>query len=259
MNAAQNAPDIDRLFRQYRESGRRRLRNELVRAHEGLAGHIAKDYAGRGVEYDDLRQVAMLGLLKSVERYDPERGVPFGPFASRTINGELKRHFRDKTWSVRPPRGMLELRQSMRRTTEELTQKLGRAPTVPELARALDATEDEILESMEAGGAYRADSLDAPTPGDGDERLKLGDRLAGDDPSMGRSELRVLVAQLMESVPEREATILRLRFVDEMTQSEIAEVVGVSQMHVSRLLRRTLRDLRARLEAADAAIDEDQL
>lgn len=240
--------EIMALFREYRETGRRALRNQLIEAHRGLGLAIAADYSGRGVEDDDLRQIALLGILKAVERYDPDRGIPYSSFASRTVNGEIKRWFRDRTWTVRPPRSAQERHLEVRKVTERLNQELGRAPTVPELAKVISATEDEVLEALEASAAYRGTSLDAPrgTTPEGDART-LGDSLGDGEVGFGRTEARVIVEELLERLPEREATILRLRFFDELTQSEIADEVGISQMHVSRLLRRTLLQLRERL------------
>lgn len=240
--------EITALFREYRETGRRALRNRLIETHRGLGLAIAADYSGRGVEDDDLRQIALLGILKAVERFDPERGIPFSSFASRTVNGEIKRWFRDRTWTVRPPRSAQERHLEVRKVTERLSQELGRAPTVAELGADIGATEDEVLEALEASAAYRGASLDAPrgTTPEGDART-LGDSLGGGESGFGRTEARVLVGELLERLPEREAMILRLRFFEELTQSEIAEQVGISQMHVSRLLRKTLLQLRERL------------
>jgi RNA polymerase sigma-B factor len=247
--AAPNSAGIEAKFRAYQATKKRSLRNELIEAHRGLAMTIASDYSGRGVEDDDLRQIALLGILKAVERYDPERGIPFGAFASRTVNGEIKRWFRDRTWTVRPPRSAQERHLELRRATEELTQRLGRSPNVKELAHELELTEDEILEAMEASAAYRGASLDAPRSAgssEGESRT-LAESLGTGEVGFGRSEAGVLIAELLETLPEREATILRLRFYEEMTQSEIADQVGISQMHVSRLLRRTLLQLRERV------------
>ena len=250
MTAGANRPATEGLWAEYQRSRKRSVRNQLVNAHAGLAIRIASDYTQRGVDDDDLHQIALLGLVKSVERYDPSRGVPFSPFASRTINGELKRYFRDHTWSVRPPRSAQELHLQLRKTTDEMTQRLGRSPTVPELATELDTSTDAILEAMEAGTAYTAASIDAPSPASRDDsRTRLSERLADSESKYDRSDVRLVVGQLLERLPEREATILRLRFFDELSQSEIAERVGISQMHVSRLLRRTLRDLRTLLDA----------
>jgi RNA polymerase sigma-B factor len=239
--------DVDQLFVDYRRTGSRALRNQLVEAHRGLAASIAHDYRDRGVELDDLVQIAMLGTLKAVERYEPERGIPFSSFASRTINGEIKRYFRDRTWAVRPPRSAQERHLDLRRTSASLTNRLGRAPQLSELADELGITTEEVLEAMEAGAAYRATSLDARRPGD-EEGLTLGDRLPSEEAASRPAEVRVLVGQLLDSLPAREAEILRLRFYDELTQTEIAERIGISQMHVSRLIRRCLLDLRASLD-----------
>jgi RNA polymerase sigma-B factor len=254
MSVGATRPDVEGLWQDYQQTRKRSVRNALVNAHAGLAIRIASDYSQRGVEDDDLHQVALLGLVKAVERYDPDRGVPFSPFASRTINGELKRYFRDHTWSVRPPRSAQEMHLQLRKTVDEMTQRLGRGPTVSELAKELDVSDEAILEAMEAGSAYTAASLDAPAPGSGqDDRTRLSERVADTELGLERSEVRMVVQQLLERLPEREAMILQLRFFDELSQSEIAERVGISQMHVSRLLRRTLRDLRTLLDAQGGA------
>ena len=208
---------------------------------------IANDYRGRGVELDDLVQIAMLGTLKAVERFDPARGIPFSSFASRTVNGEIKRYFRDRTWAVRPPRSAQERHLDLRRARAALSSRLGRPPTVAELADELDISPDQVLDAIEAGAAYRATSLDARRPGD-DDNTTLGERLAGDDVPSRPVELRMLVDQLLDTLPAREAAIIHLRFYEELTQSEIAERLGISQMHVSRLMRRCLEDLRRLLD-----------
>jgi RNA polymerase sigma-B factor len=241
------AAELDRLFVVFRDTGERGVRNELVEAHRGLAASIANDYRGRGVELDDLVQIAMLGMIKAVERYDVERGIPFSSFASRTVNGEIKRYFRDRTWAVRPPRSAQERHLDLRRARGALALRLGRPPTVAELAAELDVSEDDVLDAVEAGAAYRATSLDARRPGD-DDQGPLGDRLPGAEAPSGRVEMRLLVDQLLDTLPEREAEIMRLRFYEELTQSQIAERLGISQMHVSRLMRRCLVDLRATLD-----------
>jgi RNA polymerase sigma-B factor len=240
--------DLDRLFVAYQASGERAVRNRLVEAHRGLAASIANDYRGRGVDLDDLVQIAMLGMLKAVERFDPERGIPFSSYASRTVNGEIKRYFRDRTWAVRPPRSAQERHLDLRRARTALSSRLGRPPTVDELAAELDISPDEVLDAVEAGAAYRATSLDARRAGDEDGG-PLADRLPAGDAPNGPVEMRMLVDQLLDQLPEREAEIMRLRFYDELTQSEIAERMGISQMHVSRLMRRCLGDLRAALDA----------
>lgn len=240
------AAALDELFVTYRANEERSVRNELVEAHRGLAASIANDYRGRGVELDDLVQIAMLGMLKAVERFDPARGIPFSSFASRTVNGEIKRYFRDRTWAVRPPRSAQERHLDLRRARATLSSRLGRPPTVTELASELGISDDDVLDAIEAGAAYQAASLDARR-GD-DDNGSLADRIPGGDSPNGRVELRVLVDQLLDTLPAREAEILRLRFYDELTQSEIADRLGISQMHVSRLMRRCLVDLRATLD-----------
>jgi RNA polymerase sigma-B factor len=240
-------PQLDHLFEVYRATGDRSVRNQLVEAHRGLAASIANDYRGRGVELDDLVQIAMLGTLKAVERFDPERGIPFSSFASRTVNGEIKRYFRDRTWAVRPPRSAQERHLDLRRARSGLSTQLGRAPTVSELAAQMGISTDEVLDALEAGAAYRATSLDARRSGD-DETSSLADRLSTGDAPSRPVEMRVLVDQLLASLPPREASIMRLRFYEDMTQSEIAEQLGISQMHVSRLMRRCLDELREILE-----------
>jgi RNA polymerase sigma-B factor len=238
---------FDDLFEVYRATGDRAVRNQLVEAHRGLAASIANDYRGRGVDLDDLVQIAMLGTLKAVERFDPGRGIPFSSFASRTVNGEIKRYFRDRTWAVRPPRSAQERHLDLRRARAALSSRLGRPPTVAELAAELDIAPDQVLDALEAGAAYRATSLDARRSGD-DDTTTLAERLPGDDVPSRPVELRMLVAQLLETLPAREAAIIRLRFYEELTQNEIAERLGISQMHVSRLMRRCLEDLRRLLD-----------
>jgi RNA polymerase sigma-B factor len=235
------------LFEVYRATGDRSVRNALVEAHRGLAASIANDYRGRGVELDDLVQIAMLGTLKAVERFDPDRGIPFSSFASRTVNGEIKRHFRDRTWAVRPPRSAQERHLDLRRSRAALASRLGRAPTIAEIADDMGISTDDVLDALEAGAAYRATSLDARRPGD-DDNTSLADRLTTGEPPSRPVELRVLVDQLLDRLPERDAAIMRLRFYEDLTQSEIAERLGISQMHVSRLMRRCLDELRAMLE-----------
>ncbi len=220
----------------------------LVTAHLGLARQLARRFQHRGEPLDDLVQVASLGLVTSARRFDPERGVEFSAFATRTIIGELKRHFRDKGWAVRASRRVQELYLELGHATAALSQQLGRAPTVAELAAETGASEEAVLEAIEAGQGYRAASIDAS---DGDEEA-LGARLGARDGGFDVVEDRELLGPALETLPARERAILRMRFVDGMTQSEIARVVGVSQMHVSRLLSSSLRALRHRM-AQDVA------
>lgn len=231
-------------FHAYRDSGDRTARNELVERHRGLAVALARRFQNRGEPLDDLVQVAMLGVLKAVERFDPDRGVSFSSFATPTVLGELKRHFRDTTWAVKVPRGAKELHLKVGPMVNDLHLRLGRAPSVPEIAAALDVSEDNLLEAMEAGAAYQPASISAGAGAGNDEAgPTLADRLGGPDEEHGRAEARVTVRSLMAKLPERERTIVYLRYFKDLTQSEIAEQVGVSQMHVSRLLRQALETL----------------
>ena len=207
----------------------------------GLAAHVARRFGRRGPSDDDLRQVAFLALVKAVDRFDPDRNVAFSTFAGRTIEGEIKRHFRDHTWTVRVPRSAKEIHLRLRRATDELTQRLGRSPTVPQLAEHLGIDADEVLEGIAAGSAYSTASLDAPVGDDGDGRppaRRRGRRASATSPTSRWWQ------ELMTRLPEREQEIVRLRFFEELSQSEIAERVGISQMHVSRLLRRSFEQMR---------------
>jgi len=248
--AASTDPEVRAALRakfvEYQRTHDRTLRNELIDAHRLLAAHFARRYSNRGEPFDDLLQVAYLGMLKAVERFDPGRNIEFSTFAAATIDGELKRHFRDKTWSVRVPRRTQELHLRLPTATNNLSQQLRRAPTLEELADELDASQDEVLQAMEAAGAYRSASLDARTSSERDAPA-LERSLGSVDANFAVAEHRVIVEELLATLPERERMIVELRFFEELTQSEIAERIGVSQMHVSRLLARTLQGLRARL------------
>src|SRR5437868_13898021 len=249
--SAQERAESKAKFVEYRRTGDRKLRNELIEAHKSLASHLARRFANRGEPFDDILQVACLGMLKAVERVDPERGLEFSTFATATVEGELKRHFRDKTWSVRVPRRPQELHLRLGNTINELSQRLNRAPRVPEVAAELGVREDEVLEAMEVGGAYRSSSLDA-RPAEGHDATSLERRLGAADHGFDLAEHRVLLDRVLADLPERERMIVELRFFQDMTQTEIAEQVGISQMHVSRLLTRTLMQLRDRLQTLDA-------
>ncbi|HVX23479.1 MAG TPA: SigB/SigF/SigG family RNA polymerase sigma factor [Acidimicrobiales bacterium] len=216
------------------------LRDELVTAHLGLAHQLARRFVNRGEPYDDLVQVASLAIVKSVDRFDPERGVEFSTFATRTVLGELKRHFRDKGWAVRAPRRIQELYLELGQTVSSLSQELGRSPTVAELAEATGASEEAVLEALEAGQGYRTSSIDAQDR----QEETLAERIGGEDAMFGNVDDRSILAPAMARLAPREQTILRLRFADGLTQSEIASRIGVSQMHVSRLLAASLERLR---------------
>jgi RNA polymerase sigma-B factor len=227
----------DELFARMPE---RDARDELVRRHGGLAEGLARRFRGRG-ELDDLTQVALLALVKAIDRFDPERGVPFTAFAAATIVGELKRHLRDTAWAVRVPRRLQEVGLQVDRTITQLTQHLGRAPTVREVSRETGLSEDDVLEGLEVGGAFEAESLDASRPdGTGAARREPGSI----DENMELLEEWETVAEAIRALPERERTILYLRFFRGMSQSQIASEIGISQMHVSRILARRLAELR---------------
>ncbi|MEU2713779.1 RNA polymerase sigma factor SigF [Streptomyces sp. NPDC007205] len=221
------------------------LRNQLVRMHLPLVEHLARRFRNRGEPLDDLTQVATIGLIKSVDRFDPERGVEFSTYATPTVVGEIKRHFRDKGWAVRVPRRLQELRLSLTTATAELSQLHGRSPTVHELAEKLAISEEEVLEGLESANAYSTLSLDVPDTDD--ESPAVADTLGAEDEALEGVEYRESLKPLLEDLPPREKRILLLRFFGNMTQSQIAQEVGISQMHVSRLLARTLAQLREKL------------
>jgi RNA polymerase sigma-B factor len=222
---------------------RRRVRDELVEMHVPLVEYLARRFRNRGEPLDDLVQVATIGLIKSVDRFDLERGVEFSTYATPTIVGEIKRHFRDKGWAIRVPRRLQELKLSLTKATSELSQSLGRSPTVAELAGHLGMSEEEVLEGLESANAYSAVSLDAPDGGDEDAPA-VADTLGIQDEGLEGVEYRESLKPLLERLPPREKKILLLRFFGNMTQSQIAGELGISQMHVSRLLARTLAQLR---------------
>ncbi|MFI9151919.1 RNA polymerase sigma factor SigF [Streptomyces sp. NPDC053367] len=221
------------------------LRNRLVRMHLPLVEHLARRFRNRGEPLDDLTQVATIGLIKSVDRFDPDRGVEFSTYATPTVVGEIKRHFRDKGWAVRVPRRLQELRLSLTTATAELSQLHGRSPTVHELAEKLAISEEEVLEGLESANAYSTLSLDVPDTDD--ESPAVADTLGAEDEALEGVEYRESLKPLLEDLPPREKRILLLRFFGNMTQSQIAQEVGISQMHVSRLLARTLAQLREKL------------
>jgi RNA polymerase sigma-B factor len=232
------------------DPARARLRDELVELHLPLVEYLARRFRNRGEMLDDLIQVATIGLIKSVDRFDLERGVEFSTYATPTIVGEIKRHFRDKGWAIRVPRRLQELKLALTKATSELSQRNGRAPTVHELAEHLGMSEEEVLEGLESANAYSAVSLDAPDGGD-DDSPAVADSLGMVDEALEGVEYRESLKPLLEKLPAREKKILMLRFFGGITQSQIAAELGISQMHVSRLLARTLAQLREGLLAED--------
>lgn len=217
-------------------------RDELVRLHLPLVEYLARRFRGRGEPLDDLVQVASLGLLKAIDRFDPERGVEFSTYATPTIIGELKRYFRDKGWAIRVPRRLQEIGLQLAQVMPDLSQELGRSPSIPEVAQRTGLSEEDVLEGINAAQVYSLKSLDAPVTEDGTNSVA---RLGAEDESLELLEAWSSIAHLLEKLPYRERKILHLRFVVGQTQSQIAEELEISQMHVSRLLSKTLAHLRA--------------
>jgi RNA polymerase sigma-B factor len=225
------------------DAERLRIRAELVEIHLPLVEYLARRFRNRGEWLDDLIQVATIGLIKSIDRFDLSRGVEFSTYATPTIVGEIKRHFRDKGWAVRVPRRLQELKLALTKAISDLAQRLGRAPTVAELADHLRMSEEDVLEGLESANAYSTVSLDAPDSGD-DDAPAVAESLGMVDEALEGVEYRESLKPLLERLPPREKRILLLRFFGNMTQSQIATELGISQMHVSRLLARTLAQLR---------------
>ena len=222
-------------------------REALVHLHLPLVEHCARRFRNRGEPLEDLVQVGTIGLIKSIDRFDTERGVEFSTYATPTIIGEIKRYFRDKGWAIRVPRRLQELRMQIGTATAELTQSLGRSPTARELGEAIGCTVEEIIEGIESSNAYSTLSLDASDDSD-DGAASMLDAIGHEDEGLEHVEIRESIKPLLDRLEPREKKILLLRFFKNMTQSQIAEEIGVSQMHVSRLLNRTLEQLRTSLE-----------
>ena len=216
-------------------------RDELAALYQPLAEYLARRFYGRGEPLEDLIQVASIGLIKAIDRFDTERGVKFSTYATATVVGELKRHFRDKGWALRVPRRLQEAGMSVGRAVTDLSQELGRSPMIKEIAGRTGLTEEDVLEAMETAQAYTTSSLDAPTDDDG---ATEGERLGEEEEAFELLEGWTSVAPSIRELPRRERTILYLRFFRGLTQTQIADELGISQMHVSRLLSRTLAELR---------------
>jgi RNA polymerase sigma-B factor len=235
-------------FRTLRTTGDSALRDQLIEDHLWVARHAVRRFAHKGEETSDLLQVASMALVKAVDRFDPAQQVRFATYAMPTVVGELRRHFRDKTWSMRVPRRLKELHTYLRTASDDLRHELGRAPTIDELADAVDATPEEVLEALEAGATYKASSLDAPRP---DAEETQGIIPAMDDERLDDAPDRVALYAALDALPERDRKIVYLRYYEDLTQSEIAARVGVSQVHVSRILRAALDQL------AEQLVDDD--
>ncbi len=228
--------------------GRRtECRDALVHLHLPLVDHCARRFRNRGEPFDDLLQVGTIGLLKSIDRFDPERGVEFSTYATPTIIGEIKRYFRDKGWAIRVPRRLQEMRMMIGTATSELSQSLGRSPTPREIGERIGVSVEEVMEGLESANAYSTLSLDAGGDGSDESGPSILDAIGEYDAALEHVEIRESIKPLLEQLPPREKQILMLRFFGGMTQSQIAAEIGVSQMHVSRLLNRTLEQLRESL------------
>lgn len=229
------------------------VREELVRRYLPFARGLAMRYRGASESADDLIQVASLGLLNAVDRFHPERGTPFAAFAAPTILGELKRHFRDRVWTVRVPRGLHDRLAEVEKAITELTRDLQRSPSVREIAARVELEESEVLEVLEANHNRRPLSLDRPGPAEDPDESPPSEWIGSDDEGFELIEGRIALEEAIPHLTERERLVLRLRFVEDMTQSQIAERIGHSQMHVSRILRRTLQRIREWIEAEERA------
>jgi RNA polymerase sigma-B factor len=237
------------LLRRYHELGDVEAREELIEQYLPLVRSLARRYANRGEQLEDLVQVGSIGLIKAIDRFDVDRGVELTTYATPNIIGEIKRHFRDKGWSVRVPRGLQELNVRLSQLLERLTVELERSPTIAELAEAADVTEEEVLEALESGQAYTTVSLSAPGGGGEDSELDPLESLGELEHEYEVSEDRAVLAPGLDVLDERERRIIHLRFWEGLTQSQIAAQVGISQMHVSRLIRRSLEKVRAEIGA----------
>jgi len=241
------------LLRRYHENGDLQAREKLIEQYMSLVRSLARRYSYRGEQLEDLVQIGAIGLIKAIDRFDLERGVELTTYATPNIIGEIKRHFRDKGWSVRVPRGLQELNVQLSRLVEQLTVQLGRSPTIAELAKAAGAQEEEVLEALESGRAYSSLSLSSGGGGDGDEDLDPLESIGTEEHQYEVSEDRAVLAPGFKALDERERRILQLRFFEGLTQSQIAQQVGISQMHVSRLIRRSLEKIRDAIDADEQA------
>ena len=253
--AGNRAQEDRALFARYLDKRDPIDRDMLIERFLPLARQLARRYQRPEEPFDDLFQVACLGLVKAIDRFDLEREVAFSSYAVPTILGEIKRYFRDRTWSVRVPRDLQELALKVDRAVGDLSLDLHRQPTVEEIAEKVGADEEDVLEALEASGAYRATSLEAPRGAEDDSGDTLGDTLGTEEQGFARAEERATLAQLLRAVTPREREVLRLRFEEDLTQAEIGDRIGVSQMQVSRIIRQSLARLRT-VARADVSDDE---
>jgi RNA polymerase sigma-B factor len=234
----------ERLLLEYARTGEERVRERIIAMHQSLVRFLAQKFANRGEPLEDLIQVGNIGLVNAVDRFDALRGIKFATFATPTIVGEIRRYFRDKAWSLKVPRRLQELNQAASRAADSLASQLGRPPTVPEIARAIGATEEETLEAIELGNAYETVSLDARPEEDGESPTSYSDILGTEDEGLSALQKHGDLVAALESLDERESAIIRLRFFQDLSQTEVAQRLNISQMHVSRLQRRALDNLK---------------
>ena len=235
------------LLRRYHEEGDLSAREQLIEQYMSLVRSLARRYAYRGEQLEDHVQIGAIGLIKAIDRFDVDRGVELTTYATPNIIGEIKRHFRDRGWSVRVPRGLQELNIQLSRLLEELTVQLSRSPTIAELAKAAGVTDEEVLEALESGRAYSSLSLSVGASQDDEGELDPLESLGTEEPRYALTEDLAVLAPGFRVLDERERQILHLRFFEGLTQSQIAQQVGISQMHVSRLIRRSLEKIRAEI------------
>lgn len=246
--AAWDKEKTHELFRRYKEEGDVEAREKLVMSHMNLVRFLANKFKNRGEPLDDLIQVGYLGLLKAIDRFDPSRGLEFTTYATPTIMGEIKRHFRDKGWSVRVSRRLQELSAKVNQATDVLTTELQRSPKIEEIAEYLDASVDEVLEAMESSSAYSSVPLEGTGNNDNDDAPSVLDRYATEDSALNFTDDRLIIEEALKGFSPREREVIDLRFLQGMTQIEIAEQLGISQVQVSRLLRRTLKKIQDKID-----------
>jgi RNA polymerase sigma-B factor len=243
------------LLEEYHRHGNVSAREQLIERYMSLVRSLARRYANRGEQFDDLVQIGAIGLIKAIDRFDVGRGVELTTYATPNIIGEIKRHFRDKGWAVRVPRGLQELNVRLSRIIEQQTVQLGRSPTIPELAKAADVDEEAVLEALESSRAYTSLSLSAGGGGDDEEELDPLESIGSEEPRYAISEDWTVLEPGLKALDDREKEILGLRFFRGLTQSQIAQQVGISQMHVSRLIRRALQKIRDEVEKQERGVE----
>ena len=236
------------LFRQYKATGDPEVRDQLIVSHLNLVRFLASKFKNRGEPLDDLIQVGTIGLIKAIDRFDPSRGLEFTTYATPTILGEIKRHFRDKGWSVRVPRRLQELSAKVNQANDELTNELSRSPSVEEIAKRVGASVDDVLEATESSSAYSSVPLEGGGSSDDDDAPSVIDHYATEDENLAASDDRIVLEDAIRDFSPREKDVIRMRFFEGMTQVEIAERLGISQVQVSRLLRRTLRRVQDKID-----------